>query len=426
MSDNKNGVQIPEELKDTVAQLKKNLVNLGDLEERIKAGEAAGEGVADLKEKVNKISTDNADLIDEIHEKQAELAERQDGFETKLAKAGMVADGAPADPLESFIDAVKESPLAHDERGTVSVPLGSEEDFVPAATFAKQMRGRLENKEVQLVEAGGLASVAGRGIFGPGQLDPTVQDLVGTSPTDDSFISYIQEQGVTDNAGIQEEGALKGETVFELVEVNHKVETVAHTTKITTQQLQDYSQLRSYISGRMMYLLEQAVSRAILNASGTFTGIKAAATAYDATLDDNVQALQQLDVLRAAILQVRLADLPADGVVLNPLDWFIIETLKNANNNYLLANGQGDMVRPWGLRVSSTTAQAADEFTVGAFGLGAEVLQRGGVRVEASTENEDDFQRNRATLRAEVRMALAIYRPSAFVDGDFSVALTGA
>jgi hypothetical protein len=40
---------------------------------------------------------------------------------------------------------------------------------------------------------------------------------------------------------------------------------------------------------------------------------------------------------------------------------------------------------------------------------------KGGVRVEATNTDADDFQKNRMTIRAEERLALAVRRPAGFV-----------
>ena len=60
-----------------------------------------------------------------------------------------------------------------------------------------------------------------------------------------------------------------------------------------------------------------------------------------------------------------------------------------------------------------------DKFLTGAFKLGAQVFDRWQARVEVATENEDDFVKNMVTILAEERLALAVYRPQAFIYGDF-------
>jgi HK97 family phage major capsid protein len=59
-------------------------------------------------------------------------------------------------------------------------------------------------------------------------------------------------------------------------------------------------------------------------------------------------------------------------------------------------------------------------FLTGAFRLGAQIFDRMSMEVLLSTENEDDFVRNMITIRAEERLALAVYRPQAFIYGSLS------
>jgi hypothetical protein len=51
---------------------------------------------------------------------------------------------------------------------------------------------------------------------------------------------------------------------------------------------------------------------------------------------------------------------------------------------------------------------------VGAFKTCGSVVTKGGVSVEATNSNEDDFIHNLMTIRAEERLALAVRRPAGF------------
>ena len=52
---------------------------------------------------------------------------------------------------------------------------------------------------------------------------------------------------------------------------------------------------------------------------------------------------------------------------------------------------------------------------VGAFRQGATVLRKGGLRVDSTNTNADDFDNNLVTLRAEERVGLMVPLPAAFV-----------
>jgi HK97 family phage major capsid protein len=56
----------------------------------------------------------------------------------------------------------------------------------------------------------------------------------------------------------------------------------------------------------------------------------------------------------------------------------------------------------------------ASRALVGAFNTAAGLYRKGGIRVEASNSPVDFFIKNLVAIRAETRVALAVYRPSAF------------
>ena len=114
-----------------------------------------------------------------------------------------------------------------------------------------------------------------------------------------------------------------------------------------------------------------------------------------------------------------MAEFPATGVVLNPIDWDVMGGVKDTTGRYIIGNPQGTASPTlWGLPVVATNAMAEDKFLVGAFRLGAQVFDRWLARVEVATENEDDFIKNLVTILCEERLALAVYRPQAFIFGD--------
>jgi len=142
------------------------------------------------------------------------------------------------------------------------------------------------------------------------------------------------------------------------------------------------------------------------------------ATAFSAPI--TLTTPTSIDLMRLAMLQAVLAEYPATGHVMNPIDWAWVETLKDTTGRYIIGNPQGAIAPTlWGLPVVQTQSMAVDKFLTGAFKLGAQLFDRWLARVEIATENEDDFVKNLITMLCEERLALAVYRPEAFIYGDF-------
>lgn len=258
------------------------------------------------------------------------------------------------------------------------------------------------------------------GIIAPPDRRMTVRDLITPGRMDGNTLEYVKETGFTNNAAPVAETAKKPESTmkFDLVSTTAKV--IAHYVKASRQILSDASQLASYIDGRLRYGLAFKEEQQLLNGDGTgqnLLGIIPQATAYAAPFTP--AAATVIDQIRLAMLQAELAEYPATGIVMHPTDWARVELTKDSTGRYIIGNPQGVIgATLWNRPVVATQAIEEDKFLTGAFRLGAQVFDRWQARVEVATENEDDFVKNLVTILAEERLALAVYRPEAFIYGD--------
>lgn len=260
------------------------------------------------------------------------------------------------------------------------------------------------------------------GVLALPQRRMTVRDLITPGTMDGNTLEYVKETGFTNNAGMVAEGAKKPESSIKFDLVNTSAKVIAHLVKASRQIMSDASQLASIIDGRLRYGLAFKEEQQLLNGDGTgqnLLGIIPQASAFVAPFDP-AGTETNIDNIRLAMLQAFLAEYPATGHVMNPIDWARIELLKDTTGRYIIGNPQGSIgATLWNLPVVETQAIPVDKFLTGAFKLGAQVFDRWLARVEVATENEDDFVKNMVTILAEERLALAVYRPEAFIYGNF-------
>ncbi|MFJ9451502.1 phage major capsid protein [Herbaspirillum sp. NPDC101397] len=258
------------------------------------------------------------------------------------------------------------------------------------------------------------------GIIAPPMRTMTIRDLLMPGETGASAVEFVRETGYTNNAGMVAEGAAKPKSNITFDLKNAPVRTIAHYFKASRQLLDDAKGLASYIDGRAQYGLRFKEEQQLLSGDGTganILGILPQASAFAAAI--TIAGATPIDRLRLAILQAVLAEYPASGFVLNPIDWAGIELTKDSEGRYIIAQPvNGGIARLWGLPVAETQAIAQNTFLTGAFNLAAQIYDRMEIEVLVSTENEDDFVKNMVTIRAEERLALAVYRPEAFVTGQ--------
>lgn len=370
---------------------------------------------AEMK-KLGTMTAETKKTADEALIKHNEISARLTEIEQKLARRGQEPEGRKSVGQQIVESAEIKSFLKSGGKGRVSVQVKA---IISALTTdADGSAGDL------------IVPMRVPGVNGLPQRRMTIRDLLTPGRTAVNAIQYVKETGFTNNAATVSEtsGATKPQSEIKFDIVTSAVTTIAHWVRATKQILDDVPMLQSYIDGRLRYGLMYAEENQLLNGGGTGTdlnGIYTQATAFVAPITPTAAGnMSKIDILRLAILQSSLAEYPANGIVMHPSDWADIELTKTEDGAYLFANPQnGSEPRLWRLPVVETQAMTIDKFMTGAFQMGAQIFDREDAAVEISTEDADNFTKNLVTIRAEQRLGLAVYRPEAFVKGDFSDAL---
>jgi HK97 family phage major capsid protein len=244
----------------------------------------------------------------------------------------------------------------------------------------------------------------------------TVRDLFAQGTTTSNVIQYWEETTLTNNAAAVAEGGTKPESALDYTLRSNIVEKIATWLPVTREMLSDVPQIRSLIENRLRYMVAMEVDDQLINGDGTSPNISGILD-RSGVQTTAAAAGDQLDAFMTAITLIQVnAFAEPDGIVIHPNDWADIATTRTADGIYILGNPtQMPDFRIWGLPVRKTTTRTEGTALVGAFRTMAQVFEREDVTVTASTEHSDYFTHNKVAILAETRLALAVYRPSAFV-----------
>ncbi|HGE2071325.1 phage major capsid protein [Pseudomonas aeruginosa] len=359
----------------------------------------------------SKLSEETKASVDKLLVSQGELQARLQAAEQLMAKlekgGGRIV--APESMGETFIAAEGYDAWAARAAG------GAKGSFtVPVKAAITSLTG----------SAGDLIQPQRVGMVLPTQQRLFVRDLLAWGRTTSNSIEYVRETGFTNNAAPVSENPQnpkpESDITFELD--TDPVATIAHWVRASRQVLSDAPMLASYIDGRLRYGLKLKEEMQLLKGSGVglnLNGLYTQASIY-ANPGVVVQTETAIDRLRLALLQVTLAEYDADGIVLSPVDWAAIELTKDKNNNYVFATPTGLAVPGlWGRPVVASKSMDIGDFLTGSFQQGAEGWDREDVSVTVSTEDRDNLVKNMVTILCEERVGLSVFRPEAFVKGDF-------
>lgn len=397
-------------------KLKAELKNLGDqvdakinsFAEKVKANgnEAATALTSKLKEELS-------GEIAKYNTLHSELTKRMDLIETKAGKFGEVM--ARKSMADIFMQKFSDAGVKPKFKGTVEFTSKDFEqleikatDMTPTNTFTNNVPGYQHLPEIH---------------FDPDRRT-RIRDLILQGTTQQTAVEYIRETAFEDNTDVTAPGAEFNQNDFDMTAYTANVRKITAYVMLAEEMMEDVEGMTSYILARLPGKLNKDEDTQILAGAGTgqnLSGLITNATAYSDNLADS--AVQRIDVLVDAVRQVVDDEYVPSFILLNPADVYSIALTKGTDGHYIL---------PWILGVASpqlagvpivmSTAQTSGTFLVGSREA-AQVFFKKELAIEFSKESEDNFIKGMVTVRAQKRLALAIYKPTALLTGTFSVAL---
>lgn len=254
-----------------------------------------------------------------------------------------------------------------------------------------------------------------------------IADLLGKGTLSGSSVKYYLEGAFEGDFEMVAEGGLKPQVHVEDPEpVTDEVRKIAAWIGFTDEILEDMPLWVSEINQRLLYKLAVKEELELLRGTGTgqhILGILNRDGVQTIAKGANTEADAE-NVFKAQTLISMATDYQADAVLVNPFDYERFRLGKDANKQYygggyfMGAYGGGAILEQpplWGLRTVVTRAVGVGEAVVGNFSQAATMYRKGGVKVDSTMSDGDDFVHNKVKTRVEERIALAVRQPQAFV-----------
>ncbi|MCP3805380.1 phage major capsid protein [Allokutzneria sp. A3M-2-11 16] len=242
-----------------------------------------------------------------------------------------------------------------------------------------------------------------------------VIDLIPGTTTNQTAVVYMEETTYTNAAAETAEAATYPESALALTEKSSPVRKIATWLPVTDEQLEDEPQAAGYINNRLPNMLRQRLDTQILVGNGTApnlrgilntVGIQTQAKGADPTPDAIYKAMTKVKVTGRAM---------PNAAVLHPNDWQDIRLLRTADGIYIWGSpSEAGPARIWGLPVVEADGITENTGLVGDFANYSELSTRRGIDVQVSNSHSDFFINGKLAVRADMRVALVVYRPAAF------------
>lgn len=357
------------------------------------------------------------------NEVKTELKGKIEALEAKMVsnevidtlKADLKAIQDHADALDVKLKSRKETTEVKSFDDALSVSL--KDNFEAVKNVRKGAGAKLEVKAVGDMTiatnlTGGAVKTYQAGLVMNPSQKINFTDLVPTISSSTGIYVVYKENGAGEGSiSTQTEGGNKSQRDYDFTEVTYNAAYLSGYTRFSKQMAQDLPFLQSF--------LPDALRRDYYKAENAqfYTALAAAATA--STTAKTVDVEQVVDDLGA----LEAADYAANGIVMNPKDWYSIALTKPQDYSIPgIVMFQNGMLTINGVPVYKATWCPVDKYIIGDWN-NAKKVAVDGLAVEFFEQDANNVTTNKITARIEQRVVLAIDDAKAFILGDFGNAV---
>lgn len=241
-------------------------------------------------------------------------------------------------------------------------------------------------------------------------------DILPVARTSMEAVKFMEETTRTHAAAERAEGAAFAESAFGFTERSNSVQKITDSLPATDEQLEDVAMIESYINGRLAFGVRQRLDAQCLIGDGTApnlrgilntSGIQVHARGTDNPMDAVYKAMTKTRLVGRAM---------PTHTNMHPNDWQKIRLQKTSDGIYLYGSpAEAVADRLWGLPVVQNDALTEGTGLVGSFMPSwISLFERRGIDIQVGFTGSQ-FLEGKRTIRADMRAALVVFRPAAFV-----------
>lgn len=247
-------------------------------------------------------------------------------------------------------------------------------------------------------------------------------DVMPSRPTTTDAVEFVTLNSTGDVSEQVNQGDTKAELDFVGDLDRAEIATIAGWTAASKQVLADAQGLQAAINRVISNKLMSRLENQLINGPGTtgkINGLLTQAVTFVPAVG-TIQAENAADRIGEALMAQERAGYRPNLIVLNPVDWFLMQVTKSQDNDYLFGSPIAPVPQTLWNRTVVVTESMPEGEAMTLDTAYTTVLDREQMTIAVSNQHADFFVRNLVAILGELRAGLEVLDPFAVQKFDFA------